>query len=428
MIPDRDLNSIFKILNDTQIDVIEMLNDTNTEAKQQFMNDPSAPVPASRYDKLEPEKLVQSIKALEKLTAELPSHTDSTSLLIKLLAEDSLARNRLAYASFRFNSGESSSEAEHRELNARIYGMPDKEVYMDILSHLLKVIRPEDMQSREAEDYSRLTELLPELPEDGRDLYTPSQELFSRVHDAALEFYAPFLRHIPEGDTFGMQDICRISEEILTAELGGAASRWSVVFDRDRAYACVDQLARTIRFPGKRNVPAYTREKLISLIIHEVGVHVLRELVYDDITIEPLRTGLPGYEEIDEGIAKVMEQAVTGRFEHSGLYHHVSIGLAVFYGLGFREIYEIQRRIFRLAGLTEGAAYDSVQRALRGTNRLPNCKDLVYFNGTLKIWDHIAANIDSPTLFDDLLLSGKTNIFDPDHRRLIYHLKVGSAP
>ncbi len=120
-----------------------------------------------------------------------------------------------------------------------------------------------------------------------------------------------------------------------------------------------------------------------------------------------------------------MEQAITCRFEHSGLYHYISIGLAVFYGLGFRDIYEIQRRIYRLVGAgPEGAAYDSVRRSLRGTNKLPNCKDLVYYNGTAKIWKYISDNIDSPFLFDDLLLSGKTNIFDPEHRRIIYQLKT----
>ena len=423
MVNDQEYNRIFGILNDTQVDVIELLNDTAPEAKQAFINDPSLAVPASRYDGLDPSVLEHNIEALTELMSELPGSESTMAMLIRLITEDSLARNRFALANYRFDSGDASAEAEHRQLNAEIFGMPEKNVFMDILSYLLERIQQSDPDTVM---YNELIGLLPELPGEGCRLYTPPKQLLDELRRAAGEFYEPLLRHIPDKETFGMEEIAGIAEEILSSELGGAAGKWSIVYDQNRSYASVNQLDRRIIFPGRRNVPVYTREKLTALLVHEVGVHFLRELVFDDISLGLLRTGLPGYEEIDEGIAKVMEQAVTGRFEHSGLYHYISIGLAVFYGLGFREIYEIQRRILCLIGAgAEGMAYDSVRRALRGTNRLPNCKDLVYYNGAAKIWRYVSENIDSPCLFDDLLLSGKTDIFNPDHRRIIYQLKTG---
>ena len=422
MLKDKEVNNIFKILNDTQVDIIELLNDTDPVAKQIFLDDSSLDVPASRYNNLDPSKLEQNIKELTQVLSNIHGSESDKELLIRLLTEDSLDRNKFALANYRFNNGDISAEIQHNQLNEKIYVMPDKNVFMDILSYLLEKCRK---QNKDEGMYYELIKLLPELPESGRNLYIPSQQLLNNLHCAATEFYAPFLRYSPDKEVFDMKDICLITEEILANELGGAAHRWKIVYDKDRSYASVDQQYRRIFFPGKRNIPYYTHEKITTLLIHEIGVHVLRELVFDDISVELLRTGLPGYEEIDEGIAKVMEQAITCRFEHSGLYHYISIGLAVFYGLGFRDIYEIQRRIYRLVGAgPEGAAYDSVRRSLRGTNKLPNCKDLVYYNGTAKIWKYISDNIDSPFLFDDLLLSGKTNIFDPEHRRIIYQLKT----
>ena len=298
---------------------------------------------------------------------------------------------------------------------------------MNILSYMLGKIDTSTLNSEDKRLYEKLMYMLPELPDKGYMLSAPDREVFNEFRRLALDFYEPLLRHIPDGETFGMEDICGVCREILSSELGGAAEKWQVVYARERSFASVDQNERKLIFPGSRNIPYYTRKKFISLIIHELGVHFLRELTYDDVAIEPMRTGLPGYEAIDEGIAKVMEQAVTDSYEPSGLIHYISIGLANFYNLSFREIFEIQKCLQKLAnGLGEGSVYDSVRRALRGTNVLPNNKDLVYYNGAELIWKYIAENIDSPCLFEDLLLSGKTNIFDQGHQRIVYELKTGS--
>ena len=161
------------------------------------------------------------------------------------------------------------------------------------------------------------------------------------------------------------------------------------------------------------------------LIIHEVGVHFLRELPFDNIGIEPLRIGLRGYETIEEGIATAISQAAVNKYNYSGLRHYITVGLAFFYSLPFRSVYEIQKRLqFLYDGSSAGVSYDSVNRAFRGTYYLLNCKDLAYYNGSRKIWQFIEENIDSPSLFTDLLFSGKIDNFNDKQREIIREIRL----
>ena len=416
-------------INDTQINIMEMLNNTNAEAKEQFLNDTELNMPVCSYDKLDADKVRRNLEILDHISTEDINLSRKSKELFRMVIDNSVYCNSFALANFEFNNtaGDRSKIAErHKKYNELLFGSPEKDTYMDILSYTIGKIDIDALNSEDKRLYEELMYMLPELPDKGCKLSAPDKEVFSEFRRRALDFYEPLLRHIPDGETFGMEDICGVCREILSAELGGAAEKWQVVYEKERSFASVDQNARRLIFPGRRNIPYYTRKKFISLIIHELGVHFLRELTYDDIAIEPLRTGLPGYEAIDEGIAKAMEQAVTDSYEPSGLIHYISIGLANFYSLSFREIFEIQKRLQKLAnGIGEGSVYDSVRRALRGTNVLPNNKDLVYYNGADKVWRYITENIDSPSLFDDLLLSGKTDIFDPKHRSIVYELKTG---
>lgn len=417
-------------INETQINIIEMLNNTNADAKEEFLKKSELAMPVCIYDNLDVEKVRKNLEILDSVSLDDIALSLKSKELFGIVFNNSVYSNSFVLANFEFNNfvGDRNKIAErHRKYNELLFGKPEKSTYMNILSYMLGKIDTSTLNSEDKRLYEELMYMLPELPDKDYMLSAPDREVFNEFRRLALDFYEPLLRHIPDGDTFGMEDICGVCREILSSELGGAAEKWQVVYARERSFASVDQNERKLIFPGSRNIPYYTRKKFISLIIHELGVHFLRELTYDDVAIEPMRTGLPGYEAIDEGIAKVMEQAVTDSYEPSGLIHYISIGLANFYKLSFREIFEIQKRLQKLAnGLGEGSVYDSVRRALRGTNVLPNNKDLVYYNGAELIWKYIAENIDSPCLFEDLLLSGKTNIFDQGHQRIVYELKTGS--
>ncbi|MEE3404822.1 MAG: hypothetical protein VZR73_12140 [Acutalibacteraceae bacterium] len=58
-------------------------------------------------------------------------------------------------------------------------------------------------------------------------------------------------------------------------------------------------------------------------------------------------------------------------------------------------------------------------------NTLPIYKDMVYYNGTMRLWHYVTAHIDDPMLFDTLILSAKTDIFHPMQQALVYEAKCG---
>ena len=193
-----------------------------------------------------------------------------------------------------------------------------------------------------------------------------------------------------------------------------------------RASAASIQENMTIVFPGGRANPLYTLRELKAIIVHELGVHALRAMTYQEAAYRSLFYGMPGYESVEEGIAKVMEQGVSGAYSDSGVMHYISIGLICLYKKNFRETFEIQKRLQGLSGHhSEKICFNSVQRALRGTDVLPFSKDMVYYNGAVKVWEYVEKHLDDPELFDHLLLSAKTDIFDPDQRQLVYEAKTG---
>ncbi|MBR2994592.1 DUF1704 domain-containing protein [Candidatus Saccharibacteria bacterium] len=181
-------------------------------------------------------------------------------------------------------------------------------------------------------------------------------------------------------------------------------------------------------------------EHELGTIAHELCTHAYRALVYEEHPIAAFSHELPGNEEIDEGIAKCCEQAVAGKYSDSGIEHYINIGLANFKGKNFREIFEIQQKLLYLQKCKpdetpeakaarfhekDSAIFSRTTRCFRGTGELPNNKDLVYYNGANRVWKYIEDHIDDPDLLDSLFLSGKSDIFDPDQRRLVYESKVG---
>lgn len=112
-----------------------------------------------------------------------------------------------------------------------------------------------------------------------------------------------------------------------------------------------------------------------------------------------------------------------------GIDHYVNIGLAYFGGRNFREVFEIRWRMFYLGDKTKGhstrerrekaqeLAFAQTARAFRGTGYLPNCKDLVYFNGSTQVWQYIESlGGDYPRLREELFETGKTDVTNKMHR------------
>ena len=428
MITNENFNKITQVLNRTQIDVLDCLINTYPNAKSIFMADDSLPIPPFELGQIDYSVIKQNINDLSSIIMDISDMSDWQRSLFTDSINLSLEKNNYVLANLEYNAASESEKSviakRFIELQEILFGAPDKSTYLSILGYMLTNITERQLNDEDNSIYEELLQLLPEIPNKTNKLFYPSQELQDKLHDRVKSFYEPFLRHIPDKEIFELNEAYHIANEILNEEFSKIKSNWRIMYDEDYSTAYVDQIKREIHFPGKRNEPHYTKDSITELIIHEVGVHFLRELPFDNIEIEPLRIGLRGYVTVEEGIATVLSQAAVNKFKYSGLRHYVTIGLAYFYNLSFREVYEIQKRLqYLFDGASFGTSYDSVNRAFRGTYQLVNCKDLAYFIGNQKIWHFIEENIDSPSLFDDLLLSGKIDIFNEEQQKIIKAIK-----
>lgn len=431
----RDFAEIIAEINATDVDVPDTLNSTNPEAKPAFMADPEMAVPPNTHNHLDGDVALEHVQKLRAIQDEM---SESMVLSEKQKRAGQMALDfcelknvfLLANACYNDNPSEENAEA-HRMANEALYGQPDADVFRALLSERLAKIekRKAKFSPEDEQEYAELKEMLGAVEPPETPRFRPKDETVQRFSEMAREYMEPIFAHIPEGkDEFTPEEMAQIITEAFD-DFVPESSEWQVEVEPNRTNINVNQQEKMIKLAEKRPKGNLDRKGLEKLLAHEVGTHFLRALPYEDAEIGMLRTGMPGYEAFEEGVAKVMEQGIAGKYEDSGVNHYISIGLAGLKDKNFRETYEIQRRLIHLATGKEqdSLAFNSVQRAFRGTDVLPNNKDLVYYNGAEAAWKFVEEHIDDPELFDKLFLSGKSDATDAEHERLAYEARVGGV-
>lgn len=438
---DADWAVIVKKTNETDIDVIDALNNTNPDAKEEFIANRELSKPQNSYGHLDIKQVEHNIDAIIALkkdleVSELP---EKKRTMAALILENNLKRNRFVQANYFYNhsaaDGRKTAAKEHMKANIALYGEPDADVFWSVLGEKLSAIPVGDLSKEDKIMYGELLEMLGPLHEVKDRIFRPKKETVDWFCDVIEQFYAGFLSHIPPGQQmFSIEEACAITNEIISLELEGDVpadmctdlTGWKAVVVPAGAVAATNCKQKIINFPGRRSRGAYTREELKSIIIHELGVHALRSLPYESCEIKAFSQGLPGYEAFEEGVAKAADQAVNHQYEDFGLLHYISIGLASLLGKNFREVYEIQCRIEHLTGgEPAGRCFDSVQRTFRGTGELPNHKDLIYYNGAARVWRYIEEHLYDMELMEQLFLCGKSSMADKGHERMVYEVRTG---
>ncbi|NBK90438.1 DUF1704 domain-containing protein [bacterium 1XD21-13] len=426
-------------MNITDVNVIDMLNNTRPEAKEEFLTAHELSRPNNVYAQLDIKRVEKNINTIIALKKELgslriPKKQKEIALLI---LGDNLKKNRFVHVNYLYNHSSPNNREvlaqEHYRANIDLYGKPDENVFWSILGEKLSAIPVGDLSKEDKIMYGELIEMIGPVQKAESKIFRPQKETVDWFSFVIQTFFTGFLSHIPKGQKkFSIAEACAITNEIISSEFGlgsetglGADS-WMAMVISSGAVASTDCEQKLIRFPGQRSRGDYTREELKAIIIHELGVHMLRSLPYEACKIQSLAFGFPGYEAFEEGVAKAAEQAINHRYEDSGLLHYISIGLAYFLRKNFREVFEIQHRIEHLTkGEPDGRCFDSVQRAFRGTDELPNHKDLIYYNGVNEVWKYIEDHLNDADLMDQLFLSGKTCMNDKIHERIIYAVRTG---
>jgi hypothetical protein len=145
---------------------------------------------------------------------------------------------------------------------------------------------------------------------------------------------------------------------------------------------------------------------------------------------------MSGYYDSEEGLGKVMEQALVGKFGEAGVDHYITAGASHFDHKDFRELFEMKWRLGVLGALAEGdelsdeavnkaknTAYSQTMRSLRGTDELPWFKDLSYYNGSVDMWRHLE-EIRGDDLQFMFVLMGKADPSNRRHRQVLYETKT----
>lgn len=321
--------------------------------------------------------------------------------------------------------------SEFMRLNIERYGEPEKETYHYLLGKKLAAIRSKNFTGRAKELADELFALIDLEEGEIAEGYKPSDETVAWMHEMVESLYGNMLEHVPEQKEFNSNEIRDIFEEIIHDEFGEAAEGWTVIIDAAKSIN-VKPTEKLVVIP-----PKITRshELMRGLVTHELGVHMLRSITGSETDFGPLSTGLSDYDDSEEGLGKVMEQALKGKFAEVGVDYYVAASLAYFEGKSFDDIVNIQYRLALLGSLKEdgevtdeliekkrATAYNSTYRIMRGTDELPLFKDLSYYNGSIEMWKHLEHIRGDDTKFMFVLM-GKGNPANIANERLMYETK-----
>ena len=353
--------------------------------------------------------------------------------------EGYLRKTRLMQHAYRTKAASTDEERENAkrdfmELNVELYGAPDRETYTSLFQEKLHVIKQKNLSSIAADIHEELLALVPaQYVEQGAtsERYRPSSETIEWMQSAVNTLYGSMLEHVPDKESFNVDEVRDIFDTILRKEFGEAAEGWRIDVEPATSINVKGPEKRVVIPEDRGELP---REIVEQLVVHELGVHVMRAITGGQTDIGPLQTGLNEYYDAEEGLGKIMEQALRGNFIEAGVDHYITAGLATFDDKDFRDAYEIKWRLGLLDMLTDEeevteaivanarkVAYTGVMRIYRGTDELPWYKDLAYYNGSVETWKFLE-KIKGDDFRLTLLLMGKTNVSD-EHLRVLLESK-----
>ena len=437
-----DTREIFK---ESEPKVISTFTPKNAnEAKLEFLKNNNLSHPNNKYEKLnsgEIENLYQNISNAILAVENDNSLGEVEREMYNTQLETRIKTVKMLEAACNFRKAESlidkqKAQEEFIKNNIEVYGEPNFETFNSLLSDKIVKIDALKLDEKGEKIRSEFYELIEKGENLSQDLkrFKPSDEVFHNFGEIIKDLYSKQLELIPkkDDDRYPADEIFEVFENILKDFENDGFSEFNVEW-KDSGAIAVSAKDKKIFIPKNRK--SVSKKELEGLVVHEIGTHYMRAQMGEAYDNQALRTGLDGYMNTEEGIARAMEMAVKGDYQEAGVQHYLTAGFAYFNNMSFRKAFEANWRMSILDGKNNFSeeniskkrqiAYRNTQRIFRGTDELPWFKDLSYFNGGQEIWKYIEENINSPTLIDDFLLGGKNNLHNLDQQRQIYELKVG---
>lgn len=440
------IEDLYGQLMDLSPKIVTMFTPSNRSEEEKRFLSGEVINPQFVYDKLNSADFDEVIKKIRELGYKILNHPNLTSISKKVYEgfikkyheQTELLRCAQAYRGANSEEDRQKIAEAYKGLNIETYGEPDEDTYRSLLGEKLNRVRNKKLTGKADELREELFGMVDFDP--GVDIperFRPSSNTVQWMHGVAESLYGGMLKHIPDEQAeFNPHELQKIFTDIIEEEFNGrgdtegcagAAEGWMVSVERATSIN-VKSSEKRIVIPD--NDMMRSREKVENLVVHEIGVHMLRSITGGETNILPLKSGLSDYYDTEEGLGVVMEQAFRGRFAERGVDHYITAGLAHFDNKDFREAFEIKWRLSLLGSIDDGgevsdeqmakakkAAFTQTLRSFRGTNDLPLFKDLSYYNGSVEVWKYLES-IKGDDLLLSLLLAGKVNT-SADHRRVV---------
>ena len=211
--------------------------------------------------------------------------------------------------------------------------------------------------------------------------------LYGSVEEELLEDAEAILAEVPparlKGDTIGAHEVAAAAEALIASYRVADPSFAPKVEVRD-------DVAGLLVSGGKLMIASSTamvRHRLDALLSHEVSVHLLTWFNGAAQGLTVFRTGLSGYEGVQEGLGVFAEWTVGG-LTPSRLRLLAGRVIGVDMMLGGAEFVDVYRRLNHDHGFGKRSAFDISARIFRSGGL---AKDLIYLKGFRYVIDRVTA-------------------------------------
>lgn len=442
------VEDLYSQLTDLSPKIVTMFNPSNRKEEEEVFLSGEVGNPQFYYEKLNSADFDEAAEKIQEIGNKILNHPSlppsHRGIYEEFIADYSKKTTLLNYAQ-QYNDAKSEEEKKaaaekYRHLNIESYGEPDEDTYRSLLGGKLNAIHSKKLTGKADELRKELFGMVNFKP--GMDIperFRPSNETVEWMHSVAESLYGGMLSHIPnKQEEFDLYELQKIFTDIIEEEFNndskgyaGAAEGWTVSVEKATSVN-VKSSEKRIVIPD--NGMMRSRKKVENLIVHEIGIHMLRSITGGETDMLPLRSGLSDYYDAEEGLGVVMEQALSGKFAERGVDHYITAGLAYFDNKDFRDAFEVKWRLSLLDSVEDGGeindeqiakakktAFTQTLRSFRGTNDMPLFKDLSYYNGSVEVW-RCLESIKGDDFLLSLLLAGKVNT-SKKHRDVILESK-----
>lgn len=405
--------------------------------------------PSFSYEKLDAGELVVSEKVLLDLKQRIKTEEENPTVkqLYLWKINEKIAEARMLQATL---SGNMRNFARY---NRFIYGNPDKAVFTHTLTSLTQELG-EAKQSPDIDLQKAAIELEAVLPkvdlaENENEITPPPENVFLALRESVRgEFENLIGLTDAEKKKYSSEDLKQIFEEALR-EIG-IEQGWEVMVDKAKVVIGVDSAESQIGIPPEK---IYLLRRVKNLLVHEIGIHVKRNLEGGKSKLKLLSLGLDRYTRGEEGIATLTGNLAENPKEFGG-YEMLDRQLAIGLGVGidgkkrdFRGAFEIMQKYYffqemqncanlknpekqaerKAKALTKSCdkAWLRCYRSFRGSDcETPGvcfAKDIAYAEGNIATWYLLGKNQE---LLGKLTL-GKFDQTNPRHLKALVALEIG---